>query len=451
MNILVKNTTLYTLGTIIPQAAGFILLPIYTKYLSPSDYGIVNSMAVVGAIISIFYTLCLERSMYRLYWDYDSDGRKKRFLGTLTVAIFIFATIFMALTFLFSKYLGMLYKSIQFYPFYAYTILASYFGIFSLIPKQYLMLKGHAGSFVALSIAQFILNAGMILWYITVKLEGPVGYLKGNLFSQIILLPVFIILSIKFTTLKFNYSYFKDALLFSLPLIPSIITAWVINLSDRVFIERYFNLADVGLYSLGCKIAALVTLFSGSFALAYTPIFFKLANSSDQNKAKETLFKYNHIYLLFVILACFLISFVSKEIIGILFDTTYRNSWIYVPLISISLFFSQASLITSSSFQQSKKLKMNMYINIIIAILSIALNFILIPIFGAVGATFTSIIIMCFGFLISYSYTKRKCYFIPIDWKQIIPIIVFLVICFILFNYLFNFDLVISLVVKLVF
>jgi len=451
LNILVKNTSLYTLGTIIPQAAGFILLPIYTRYLSPADYGIVNSMAVIGALISIFFSLCLERSMFRLYYDFNSDKEKKEFMGTLIIAIFIIATTFLILLFLLNKYVGLLYKAIPFYPFYVYTILASFIGIFSIIPKQYLMLKGQAGFFVTLSIAQFILNAGLILWYITVKLDGSLGYLKGNLFSQIILLPVFIILSIKFTTLKFKYDFFKNALFYSLPLIPSIMTGWVLNLSDRVFIERYFNLTDVGLYSLGYKIAGLVGLFTGSFAIAYTPIFFKLANSPDQDKAKETLYKYNHLYLLFVILSCFIISFFSKEVIGIFLDVRYHSSWIFVPLISISLLFSQAAMITSNSFQQSKKLKVNMYFSMIIALLSITLNFILIPIWGPIGATFTSIISMYFGFLISYYYTKKHCYFISINWKQIITIIVLLTIIFILFHYIFNFNLIISIIIKLVF
>jgi len=451
VNILVKNTSLYTLGTIIPQAAGFILLPIYTHYLSPADYGIVNSMAVIGALISIFFTLCLERSMFRLYWDYPSEKEKKEFTGTLIIAIFIIATILLTILFLLNKYVGLLYKSIPFYPFYAYTILASFMGIFSVIPKQYLMLKGKAGTFVVLSISQFIFNAGLILWYITVKFDGSLGYLKGNLFSQIILLPIFIFLSFKFTSLKFNYRFFKNALFYSLPLIPAIMTGWVLNLSDRVFIERYFNLTDVGLYSLGYKIAGLVGLVTGSFALAYTPIFFKIANSQDQVKAKETLYKYNHIYLLFVILSCFIISFFSKEVIGIFLDIKYYSSWIFVPLISISLLFSQAAMITGNSFQQSKKLKVNMYFSMIIALFSIILNFILIPGFGPVGASFTSIISMSLGFLISYYYTKRYCYFISFNWKQIITIIILLTIIFILFHYIFNYNLIISIIAKLIF
>lgn len=451
MNILVKNTSLYTIGTIIPQAAGFILLPIYTHYLSPADYGIVNSMAVLGAFISIFFTLCLETSIFRLYYDYNSDKEKKEFLGTLVIAILIIAIIILTLLFSLNKYVGLLYKSIPFYPFYSYTILASFIGIFSLIPKQYLMLKGKAGYFVTLSISQFILNAGLILWYITVKLEGPLGYFKGNLFSQIILLPLFIILSIRFTTLKFNYRYFKNAIFYSLPLIPAIMTGWVLSFSDRVFIERYFNLTDVGLYSLGYKIAGVAGLLTSSFALAYSPVYYKLANSPDQNIAKKALYKYNHIYLLIVIISCFIISFLSKEVIGIFLDIKYHSSWIFVPLVSISLFFSQASWLNSNSFQQSKKLKVNMYFSMIFSLLSIILNFILIPLLGPLGATFTLIISMCAAFSISYYYTKKYCYFIPFNWRQIIPILVLLTITFILFHYLFNFNFIISLIVKFIF
>lgn len=451
MNILIKNTSFYTLGTIIPQAAGFILLPIYSRFLLPSEYGIVNSMAVLGVFISIFFSMCLERSIMRLYYDYNSEKDKKIFYGTIFIAMSGIGIICLGLLFIFHKYVSSIYATIDFFPFYTYTIVASFVGSFSLMPKQQLMLKDKASTFVTLSLIQFIINTGLILYYITIKQTGALGYIQGNLISQIVLLPVFIYFSLKFSILKFNFSYFKHALYYSLPLIPAIMGAWVLNLSDRIFIERYFNMTDVGLYSLGYKIAGIVTLLTASFSAAYTPIFFRLANSADQVTAKITLFKYNNIYLIFVILSCFIISFFSREVIGLFFDINYHKAWIFVPLISISLLFSQASMITSSSFQQSKKLKANMYISMILVLLSIILNFILIPRFGPVGATITAIISMYLGFHISYYYTKKNCYFIPINWKQISLITVLLAFTFILFYYLLSFNLIISLIVKCVF
>ena len=69
MTKLVKNSIVYTIGLILPQAVGFLLLPIITRYLTPEDYGIVSSVGVLGTILAIFLTLAVDTSIYRLYYD----------------------------------------------------------------------------------------------------------------------------------------------------------------------------------------------------------------------------------------------------------------------------------------------------------------------------------------------------------------------------------------------
>ena len=449
MNKLVKNTSIYSIGQILPQAAGFILLPIYTRYLTPADYGIVSSMAVLQTILAIFFTLCLERSVVRLYWDYKTDNDKKDFFGTITISIAVLSSIILLLLFTFNKYVGLIYKSIDFYPFYVYAILSSFIGVFSLVPKKYLMLKEKAGTFITLSLLQFVLRSVFVLYFIIVSKEGAIGYLKGSLFSVIILLPIFSLISFKICNLKFKYNIFKNAFSFSLPIVPAIMTAWVLNLSDRVFIERYFTLEDVGIYSLGYKIAGLVVLFTGAFSLAYDPVFFKLANSDNQKIAKKKLFSYNHIYLIIIILFCFIIAFFSKEIVTIMLDKKFISAYYFIPLIAFSYLFSQAGGITSRFFQQSKKMKANMYISISAAVINVILNFLLIPPFGAFGAAYATILSMFLVFSVSYFYTKKYCYFIPINFKKIIPLTVFLILTVILFQYILDFAIVTSLIIKM--
>lgn len=448
MNKLVKNISIYSIGQILPKAAGFILLPIYTRYLAPSDYGIVASMAVLQTILAVFFTLCLERSVMRLYWDYKTEDEKKDFFGTITISIAVISSIILSLLFFFDRYVGLIYKSIDFYPFYAYAILSCFLGVFSLVPKKYLMLKEKPGLFITLSLIQFIFTAIFILWFVIVKQEGAIGYLKGVLFSRLITLPIFILISLKTSHLKFKYSIFRSGVSFSIPIIPAIMTAWVLNLSDRVFIERYFTFADVGVYSLGYNIAGLVVLFAGSFGLAYGPVFFKLANSDNQEIARKSLSKYNHIYLIMVIFICFIISFFSKEGTFLLFDEKYRDVCLFIPLISFSYLFSLARGITSRFFQQSKKMKENMYIAISAAIMNIILNFLLIPRFGVFGAAYATIISMAILFFISYLFTKKYCYFIPFEWRKLALIFFPLFAIALLFQYGLNIDIYLSLFIK---
>ena len=448
MSNIIKNTSLYAVGNILPQIAGFVLLPIYTNYLSPADYEIINSMVVLQSILIIFFTLCLERSMFRLYWDYKTEADKKVFLGTITISILGTSIIFFILLFMFNQYVNNIFKTIEFFPFYAIAITTSLISTFSMVPKQLLMLNEKAGAFVKLSLLQFIFNTCFIIWELIFKGNGPIGYLRGLMLGNLILSPVFIFISFKSIAFRFNFSMFKAVAKFSLPIIPALLAGWVINLSDRIFIERYFTLSDVGVYSLGYKIAGLVTIISGAWGLAYTPIFFKLANSKNQILAKSKISSYNNSFLVVIILIFFSISFFSKEIIILLFNEKYYDSYKVIPLISFSYLFSMAGGITSRYFQQSKKMLSNMYISVFAATLNVLFNFLLIPVFGTFGAAYATIISLSIPFFISYLYTKNHCYFVPINWKSLLPIFITLTTLLLFFHYCLQLPIFLSLTIK---
>lgn len=447
---IIKNTSIYTLGNILPQAAGFFLLPIYTRYLTPADYGIVSSMQVLSTILAVFFTMAIERSIYRLYFDYKTEKSKRDYLGTITISLFLISTSVLLLLFIFRGIVSQIYKSIEFYPYYVYAILTSFFLIFSLIPKIYFQINEKAKKFVVISILQFLLSSGFVLWFIIGQRAGPSGMLKGRMFANIVILPIFIYILYRTINFSFKLRILKNSLSFSLPMIPSLLSAWILNLSDRIFIERYFNLHDVGIYSLGYKIAGLILIFTGAFYMAYNPVFYKLANSEKQMVAKKKLFNYNNAYIIVILIAAFFISIFSKEAIQFLLDPKYLGAYKIVPIIALAYFIGQISGLSNLSIYQEKKTLQMMYMSLGTAILNIILNFLLVPKFGAYGAAYATVLSFAFFFGIKYLYAK-KCYFIPINWRHIIPLTCFLIFIFILINYILNFDVITSLIVKLVF
>lgn len=448
MNKLVKNTGFYAIGQILPQFANFILLPVYTKYLTPNDYGIVSSMVVIESFLIIFFSLSLERSIFRLYWDYKTQEEQRTFLGTIVIFITFFSLVVLGLVFIFSNYVGLIYKSIPFYPFYTFSILTCFLSVFSLVPNIYFMLKEKAWQFVFVSLLQFIISTCLILWFIIENKTGAQGYMLARLLTGIILLPMFAFLSFKMISFKFRIKILKAALTFSLPIIPAIIIAWVLNLSDRVFIERYFSLFEVGVYSLGYKIASIVLVLSSSFFLAFTPMFFKLANSANQILAKNKISRFNTIYIILTLLVAFIISLFSKEIVIFFLDKKYLLSIKYIPILALSYVFSSATSITSQFFQQSKKMKGNLYISLLAAILNVILNFALIFPFGATGAAIATLLSMLSLFIISYIYTKKHCYFVPLNWKKLaLPTSLMISILYLL-NFLPDFNITLTILLK---
>jgi O-antigen/teichoic acid export membrane protein len=447
---IIKNTSFYTIGNILPQAVSFFLLPIYTHYLTPADYGIISSLQVLNSILTIFFTLAIDRSVYRLYFDHKTETDRKDYLGTITIALFFISCIVLLLVFVFRETVGQIYKSIQFYPYYSYAILSAFFAVFQIMPKIYFQVNEKAGKFVLISIAQFILNAVFTLWFVVGKVEGAAGMLKGEFFANIIIAPLVLYISYKTINFKFKSRLFFESLKFSAPIIPGLLSAFVLNLSDRIFIERYFNLAEVGIYSLGYKIAGLIGLVSTSFLLAYGPIFYKYANSENQIIAKEKIAKYNHAFIIIVIILSFLISLFSKEAIILLLDPKYKDSYKIIPIIAFGNIVIQITSLFNLMIYQNKKSIALMLIGLTSAGVCILINFILIPIYGMYGAAFATVLSFIIVYLLTWSYAM-KCYYVSLEWKKIALVLIPLMIVTFVFQYMLDVSMYTMLIIKITF
>ena len=448
MSKILKNTSLYTLGNVLPQLGGFILLPIYSHYLTPGDYGIVSSMQVLVAVFMLFFTLALDRSIYRLYFDYKTEKEKRDYLGTVTISMFLISCIFLLLLFVFKEYVSLIYKNIDFHPYYSFAILTAFFTTFSIIPKIYFQVNEKAGKFVLISISQFILNTSYLLWFIVFKTEGAAGMLKANMLAAITLLPILIYISIKIINFTIDFQILKKSLFFSAPIIPGIITSWILSLSDRIFIERYINLSEVGIYSVGSKISALILILSSGFYLAYNPFFFKIASSESQLKAKKKLAIYNNYFSIAIISTVFIVIIFSKEVIYFLLDEKYFEAYKIVPIIGLGYLISNITGIFNLMIYQEKKVIKLMWISIIAAPSNLLLNFILIPNFGINGAAVSTLISFFIVFLLTWK-TSKEYYYIPLKFKQLGLLFMTLMIIFILFNYVFNLNMFNSLCLKI--
>lgn len=399
------------------------------------DYGIVSSMQILNVFIALTFTLALDLAIFRIYHDYKNEKDKRDFLGTIFIS-FLFISIFLSLIYiLFQNKIVLIFNSIEFSPYYIITIGYTFLNIFSIIPLVYLQIKHKSKSYIFLSILSTVLSICVILYFLVFKQQGALGYLKGEFFSKLILLPIFLYLTIKIINLKFSFPKLINTIKFSLPMIPGLLSAWVLNLSDRIFIERYFSLDEVAIYSVSYKISTIVLILSGAFAMAYNPFFYEKAASSNQIIAKKNLSSINNIYVIISFYFSVGLILFANNIFDVFFNETYSSGYTIVPLIVLGCFFCIVTGLLNLMFYQQKKSLQLMYIAMIGAVLNIILNFMFIPKFGIEGAALSTCICFLIILLIVYKYAKLY-YFIEFDFKLIfrafIPMLFLIIMC--LFN-----------------
>lgn len=420
MSKLIKNTAYYTIGNVTSKAVNFILLPLYTAYLTPDEYGIVSSMQVLTGVLLIFFTLGLERAIYRLFFDYDVETEQRNFLGTIAISITITSAVVCGLLFLMKDPISSIYKSIEFYPYFSYAIITAVFLTYEMVPKISFQVKEKGKSYLFLSIVILVFRVAPVIWYVVYLEGGAVGMLKGTMIGNGLSMVILVPITLKQINLYFDLNILKSTLKYCLPFIPMILSAWVVNMSDRIFIEQFYSTKEVGIYSLGYKIGEAVKFLSISVLMAYNPFYFKLANSSDQKRAKEKLYKVNNTVVIMVLYLTFIVAFFSKDIIRLLFSEEYYESYKIIPIIALSLFFIELISLQNLSFYQTKKTITIMTLNVIGATVNIFLNFILISKYSFYGAAFSTVITQIILFLIIYHVSKKH-YFINYNWNLLIP------------------------------
>lgn len=435
---LAVNSLLYSAGNMLPQLAAFLLLPIYLNFLSPSDYGILNSVQVVTSILTIIYTLAIDKAIYRLYFDFNDEKSKKDFLGTVFIAILSSVILITSILFVFPEIFGSIYKNISFYPYISLSVIASSLATLTIVPRSVYFVKEDAKSYVMMTLSEFFLRNLFIYIFVVYFLKGVEGYLYGQVIGSLILAPIFFYITSKQVNFTFVRYYLISALKYSIPMLPTLISVWVITAIDRVFIERYFTTYDVGIYSLGYKIAMLITVITGSFYKAYNPFYFKLATTTIKEKALTQLKKTNTVYVLIVIISTSSISLFSKEILYIFFSPEYLESYKIVSIVALAFGISAFIGIFNLAIYQEKKTLYVMYINIIAAFINVALNFILISKYGVLGAAWASVFSYFIVGILSYYYAK-KCFYASFNFQIVTWLFLILVILNI-FYYFFELD-----------
>jgi O-antigen/teichoic acid export membrane protein len=218
-------------------------------------------------------------------------------------------------------------------------------------------------------------------------------------------------------------------------MLPTLVSAWVMSTIDRVFIERYFDIHDVGIYSLGYKIAMLVTIVSGAFYKAYNPFYFKMATTGVREEVLPQLKKTNTVYVLLVIVTSSMIALFSKEIVYLFFDPLYLKTYKIISIVSLAFAITSFSGIFNLAIYQEKKTMFLLYANITAAFVNIGLNFLLISNYGVYGAAWATVITYLVVALLSFYYAK-KCFYATFNSKIVTASFITLMLINMIFYYL---------------
>jgi O-antigen/teichoic acid export membrane protein len=332
------NSSLYSLTSIIQKSIGFFLLPLYTIYLTPSDYGIIGLITSFTSVVSLFFTLSLDGAVARFYFDYRDDEEKlRKFLGTIIVFVVLNSFFVSIIIFLLRNYLITPYiKGINFYPFIFIAIITVVTAPVYNIYQRILQTKQEAATFSINSSFNFILGVTLNVLFVMIFKLGAIGILLSALFTGIFfaLYSVVNLLKKKWIVLTFQKEFIVEALKYSLPLIPHLMSGTLASFASVILLNNETSTMYLGLFNVGAQFLMILETLQSSVNNAYVPWFYDLM-SRVKNEHRRIIEFADFLLRANCVLSLGLALFI-KEIITIMTSPSYLLAWTVVPIMLIA-------------------------------------------------------------------------------------------------------------------
>lgn len=380
---LVNNTLILAFGKFTTQFVSFLLLPLFTYYMSPADFGIVDLIVTYIVLIVPAITLQLEMASFRYLVDARSDRDRLRLIisniAYMTLPLSLFAIFIFSIISLF----------IGFEYFYA-VLVAGLAMLFGNMLLQITRGLGDNRQFAIASVMIGLTNAAvavLLIAFLDMRIEGMllamgIANFIGGMY---LFLRMGVYRDLKLGLRDKNLQ--REILGYSIPLVPNSAAWWVINVSDRTIITIMISAAANGIYAVSNKYAAIFTSFFGIFSMSWTESASMHIDAKDRDKFFSDVS--NAALRMFGALGIGLIAaipFIFPIFVNASFDQAYQ----YIPILVVASFFNAIVGLYSAVYIAKKLTKKVLNTSLVAAGVNIVLTIGLVPFFGlyaAAGAT----------------------------------------------------------------
>lgn len=420
----IKNSAIYTISTVLTRGISIFLIPIYTLYLTPSEYGLIDYFMILASIINLTIALEISQAVARYYQEAKGRQEKKEYVSTAFLFTLVIYLAYYIISYVFSNNFSELFlddTSLEVLFIIASAAIATN-GIFYFVQNQ-LKFEIRPKDFAVVSIVNVIILAIVAIYLLTILGLKVESIFIAQIIANIIASVLAIYLARQSYEFKFNYGKFKEMISFSYPLVLSGIAVFIAMFIDRIAIKQILGFEELGIYGLAYRFAAISGLVMIGFQSSLMPLVYKHYKEKNTPKDISKIFNIFSLFALVVVAGSIVFS---KEMIVLLTTEVFYGAASIVSILVIATFFSNM-YIFAPGIGIAKKTKLIAVITIFGAIVNTILNYTLIPIFGLSGAAYATLIsaILVFGLYVKLGY---KYYPIPYKTKELILSFIFILL-----------------------
>lgn len=392
---LIRQLRDFGIGPIIGMMISMLTVPVTTRLLSPEEYGKSSLFTLFQSLFLIIGLLGIDQGYVRFYNDKKIE--KDKLLQNSLFLPFCFSVFLILVCILFFKPISVfLFGSLEI----GLMISFCFFIPILLLNRFFLLqirmdLRGKLYSL--LNVVSQIINFLILLLFLIFYQKSFRSIVYATIVGMIVNTAViFVFIDKSFIKSKISVSkeLQKQLLKFSLPLVPATLLSWLLNSFDKIGLRTWSNFEELGLYAAAFKIVALLNVFQNIFSTTWVPIAYRW---NEENVPKEK-FEQVSTIVLSIMTCLFAFVVVFRDFIMLFLGNEYRNtSSIFVFLLFTPVMYT-VSETTCLGINFSKKTMYNLYVSTVAVVFSLLGNFILIPKYGAMGASISN----CMSYLVFF-------------------------------------------------
>lgn len=410
---IVSRTTVYGFGTVIRGLTSFLMLPIYTHYLRPDDYGLIEMLTMVVDLAALLFGARIATAVFRFYHRANTQDDKKLVISTsIYITFALNALCVISLLFVSPIIADFVLGSREHWTAIAVFSATLIFGSITEVCLGYVRIIDRPFLYVGTSLLKLVMQLSLNVYFLVI-----VGLTYwGVIFSAVIsgaILTIFIgTFVIRHNGFRFDKKLIRPLVSYSLPIVLTSIGMFFITFGDRFFLKFYQGIEAVGIYSLGYKFGVML------FSLVWTPFLtywearqFEVLHQEGGVRTIATVFRYVSLMIAFVALC---LSLLAPEIVYVMASSDYRNAAGIVPFIAFAYVFQawtsyvRVGLLFTG---ETKYLAMATYITLALIAL---LYYFSIPHYGIYGAAISTVVAM-FVRLAMIAYWSQKKLQVPYE------------------------------------
>jgi O-antigen/teichoic acid export membrane protein len=410
---MIKNSLIYIFGEVLNKAILFLLLPIFTKYLTPTDYGMIASFVSFVSFLSIFIGLSIHGAVNINFFK-TSKEELRIYIANGLLLLLLTTLLIMFIVFVFQKPLSnkLLLDSEWLYI----GVILSLAQFITLLNLTLWIAEKNSKAYSIYQILQtFIISSMSILFIVALHYDWK-GQVIANLFSTLSfsLFSFYLLYKRGYLEFKYNKNDMKDLLHFGIPMIPHDLSGWITTSGDRLLLITMVGVSATGLFTVGFQIGMIMSVLVSSFHKVWSPYLYeKLSLTEVSIKSKIKIVKFTYLYFLSVFLLVLVLNFIAKYIFIYFIDIDYAESYRYVIYILITYGLNGAYFMVVGYIFYFKRTKQLAYITFSSSVLHLLLSYIFINLYGAIGVAYSGVLSYTFMFL-SVWYYSNKIY--PMPW-----------------------------------